>query len=224
MMSKYRLITLGFAAVMLASASAVSEAADAPRGPAYRPPPPAIPFFTWTGFYAGAHIGVGWSDGDGSGNSSGFVGGGQVVFNYQINQWVLGLEADIAGTTIGDSVSVAVPGAVVTGSGSLDWVSTLAPRIGYAFDRWLVYGKFGGAWAHGSGSVSVNGIQVVSVDQTVSGWVLGVGTEYALRDNWTAKIEYNMMDFGSDGPFADNKFHVFKAGLNYRFGGPGGLF
>jgi len=224
MMSKYRLITLGFAAVMLASASAVSEAADAPRGPAYRPPPPAIPFFTWTGFYAGAHIGVGWSDGDGSGNSSGFVGGGQVGFNYQINQWVLGLEADIAGTTIGDSVSVAVPGAVVTGSGSLDWVSTLAPRIGYAFDRWLVYGKFGGAWAHGSGSVSVNGIQVVSVDQTVSGWVLGVGTEYALRDNWTAKIEYNMMDFGSDGPFADNKFHVFKAGLNYRFGGPGGLF
>jgi outer membrane immunogenic protein len=224
MMSKYRLITLGFAAVMLASASAVSEAADAPRGPAYRPPPPPIPFFTWTGFYAGAHIGVGWSDGDGSGNSSGFVGGGQVGFNYQINQWVLGLEADIAGTTIGDSVSVAVPGAVVTGSGSLDWVSTLAPRIGYAFDRWLVYGKFGGAWAHGSGSVSVNGIQVVSVDQTVSGWVLGVGTEYALRDNWTAKIEYNMMDFGSDGPFADNKFHVFKAGLNYRFGGPGGLF
>jgi len=212
-MSKYRLITLGFAAVMLASASAVSEAADAPRGPAYRPPPPPIPFFTWTGFYAGAHIGVGWSDGD-----------GQVGFNYQINQWVLGLEADIAGTTIGDSVSVAVPGAVVTGSGSLDWVSTLAPRIGYAFDRWLVYGKFGGAWAHGSGSVSVNGIQVVSVDQTVSGWVLGVGTEYALRDNWTAKIEYNMMDFGSDGPFADNKFHVFKAGLNYRFGGPGGLF
>jgi len=224
MMSKYRLITLGFAAVMLASASAVFAAADAPRGPAYRPPPSPIPFFTWTGFYAGAHIGVGWSDGDGSGNSSGFVGGGQVGFNYQINQWVLGLEADIAGTTIGDSVSVAVPGAVVTGSGSLDWVSTLAPRIGYAFDRWLVYGKFGGAWAHGSGSVSVNGIQVVSVDQTVSGWVLGVGTEYALRDNWTAKIEYNMMDFGSDGPFADNKFHVFKAGLNYRFGGPGGLF
>ena len=223
-MGKYRLITLGLAAVMFASTSAVSEAADAPRGPAYRPPPPPIPFYNWTGFYAGAHLGVGWSDDDGGGNSSGFLGGGQVGFNYQINQWVLGLEADIAGTTIGDSVSVAVPGAVVTGSGSLDWVSTLAPRIGYAFDRWLVYGKFGGAWAHGSGSVSVNGIQVVSVDQTVSGWVLGVGTEYALRDNWTAKIEYNMMDFGSDGPFADNKFHVFKAGLNYRFGGPGGLF
>jgi outer membrane immunogenic protein len=215
-MSKYRLITLGLATVMLMAGSAMSEAADAPRGPAYRPPPPPIPFFTWTGFYAGAHVGVGWSDGDGG---SGFVGGGQVGFNYQINQWVVGLEADIAGTTIGDRVSVGVPGAVVTGSGSLDWVSTLAPRFGYAFDRWLVYGKFGGAWAHGSGSVTVNGLQVLSVDSTASGWVLGVGTEYALRDNWTAKIEYNMMDFGSDGPFADSKFHVFKAGLNYRFGG-----
>lgn len=224
-MSKYRLIMLGLAAAMLASASAVSEAADAPRGPAYRPPPPPIPYFSWTGFYAGAHIGVGWSDGDGSGNSSGFIGGGQVGFNYQINQWVVGVEADIAGTTIGDSVSVGIPGAgVVTGSGSLDWVSTLAPRLGYAFDRWLVYGKFGGAWAHGSGSVAINGVQVFSVDQTVSGWVLGVGTEYALQGNWTAKIEYNMMDFGSDGPFSDSKFHVFKAGLNYRFGGPGGLF
>jgi outer membrane immunogenic protein len=231
-MSKYRLITFGLAAVMLASVSAVSEAADAPRGPAYRPPPPPIPFFNWTGFYAGAHLGVGWSDDGGGGSSSGFLGGGQVGFNYQINQWVLGVEADIAGTTIKDSASATVvgPGAVLTGraDASLDWVSTLAPRLGYAFDRWLVYGKFGGAWAHASATASaaINGVVVgsASVDQTVSGWVLGVGTEYALRDNWTAKIEYNMMDFGSDSPFADNKFHVFKAGLNYRFGGPGGLF
>src|SRR6266849_10163179 len=230
-MSKYRLITLGLAAVMLASVSVVSEAADASRAPAYRPPPP-IPFYNWTGFYGGAHLGVGWSDDGGGGSSSGFLGGGRVGYNYQINQWVLGVEADIAGTTIKDSASATVvgPGAIVTGrvDASLDWVSTLAPRFGYAFDRWLVYGKFGGAWAHASAtaSVGVNGIGLgsVSVDKTVSGWVLGVGTEYALRDNWTAKIEYNMMDFGSDSPSADNKFHVFKAGLNYRFGGPGGLF
>jgi opacity protein-like surface antigen len=54
--------------------------------------------------------------------------------------------------------------------------------------------------------------------------MLGVGTEYALWNNWSAKVEYNMMDFGNDSPFADNKFHVFKAGINYRFGGPGGVF
>ncbi|SRR6266566_1458725 len=225
-----KLIKLGFAAAMLLSASALSEAADAPRGPAYRPPPPPIPYFNWTGFYAGAHVGVGWFDSDGGGSSSGFLGGGQVGFNYQINQWVLGVEADFAGTTIGGSGGATVTGPGLPtisafGSGGLDWVSTLAPRFGYAVDRWLVYGKFGGAWAHGSGSatITVNGVPVnsISTESTASGWVLGVGTEYALRDNWTAKIEYNMMDFGGDG---DGKFHVFKAGINYRFGGPGGLF
>jgi outer membrane immunogenic protein len=227
-MSTCKLIKLGLAATMLLAASAVSEAADAQRGPAYRPPPPPpIPYFTWTGFYAGVHAGVGWFD---DGGGSGFVGGGQVGYNYQINQWVLGVEGDFAGTTIGGSGSATVTGPglpVISGfaSGGLDWVSTLAPRVGYAFDRWLVYGKFGGAWAHGSGSgtVTVNGVPVaaVSASSTASGWVLGVGTEYALQGNWTAKVEYNMMDFGGDG---DGKFHVFKAGVNYRFGGPGGLF
>ena len=51
--------------------------------------------------------------------------------------------------------------------------------------------------------------------------MLGIGAEYALWDNWTAKIEYNMMDFGNGGLFADNKFNILKAGINYRFGVPG---
>jgi outer membrane immunogenic protein len=227
-MRKYGLIKLGLAAVMLTSVAAASEAADVSVGPAY-PPPPLIPFvYNWTGFYAGAHAGVGWSDGDNSG-SAGFVGGGQAGFNYQINQWVVGIEGDIAGTTIKDSVSATVvgPGAVITGNAeaSLDWVATLAPRVGYAFNNWLVYGKVGGAWAHASGTASagINGTQLtsVSVDESVSGWMFGIGAEYALSNNWTAKIEYNMMDFGNSGPFADNTFNVLKAGVNYRFGGPG---
>lgn len=227
-MRKYGLIKLGLAAVMLTSASAASEGADVSGRPAYPPSASPIPFvYNWTGFYAGAHAGVGWSDGD-----SGFIGGGQVGFNYQINQWVLGVEGDLAGTTIKDSVSATVvgPGAVTTGSAeaSLDWVSTLAPRIGYAFNNWLVYGKVGGAWAHASGTANaaINGMQVasISVDETVSGWMLGIGAEYALSDNWTAKIEYNMMDFGNSGPFTDNKFNILKAGINYRFGAPGWRF
>src|SRR5262249_28160203 len=141
-------------------------------------------------------------------------------------------EGDLAGTTIKDSVNATVvgPGAVITGNAeaSLDWVSTLAPRVGYAFNNWLVYGKVGGAWAHGSGTATtaINGMQVgsISVDETVSGWMLGIGAEYALWDNWTAKIEYNMMDFGNGGPFADNKFNILKAGINYRFGGAGWRF
>jgi len=228
-MSKWRFIDVSLAAVMLVSMSAVSEAADVGRGPAYRPPPPALPLiYNWTGFYVGGHLGVGWADG----GSSGVLGGGQVGFNYQINpQWVFGVEADIAGTTIKDTVnaSFVFPGAIATTSAtaSLDWVSTLAGRVGYAFDRWLVYGKVGSAWAHASASISssvimpgVGGIGVGgTINQTVSGLVLGVGTEYALWGNLSGKIEYNVMDFGDNNPFADNKFQVFKAGLNYRFSG-----
>src|SRR5215475_6884509 len=97
------LIRPGLAAVMLLAVSAVSDAADAVRGPVYRGPPPPVPlFYNWTGLYVGGHLGVGWADGGGSG----FLGGGQVGYNYQISpQWVLGVEADIAGTTIKDSVS-----------------------------------------------------------------------------------------------------------------------
>jgi len=228
-MSTCKLIKLGLTAAVLLSLSAVSDAADAVRPPAYRAPPPPVPlFYNWTGFYAGGHLGVGWDDGNG-----GFLGGGQVGFNYQINpQWVLGVEADIAGTTIKDSVNAAVvgPGAVLTANATanLDWVSTFAARFGYAFDRWMVYGKVGGAWAHASATVTagINGMTFgsVSVDQTASGFLLGVGTEYALGNNWSAKLEYNMLDFGNDNPFADTTFHIFKAGINYRFGGPGGLF
>ena len=84
-MGKYGLIKLGLAAVVLTSASAASEGADVSGGPAYPPPPPPIPFvYNWAGFYAGAHVGVGWSDGDGSG-SSGFIGGGQIGFTRSIN-------------------------------------------------------------------------------------------------------------------------------------------
>jgi outer membrane immunogenic protein len=211
MMSRYRLITLGLAAVMLASVSAVSEAADAGRPPAYRPPPPPIPYFTWTGFYAGAHVGPGGFDGGGGG----LVGGGQVGYNFQINpQWVLGVEGEFSGTTIGSSVS----GGGLSVRAGIDWVSTLAPRVGYAFDRWLIYGKAGGAWIHGSADISAVGIGSISFNGTTSGWMVGVGAEYALRGNWTVKGEFDTMDFGGG-----SNFNVFKAGLNYRFGGPGGF-
>jgi outer membrane immunogenic protein len=223
-MRKYGLIKLGLAAVMFISASAASKGADGLGGP--YAPPPLIPFvYNWTGFYAGAHAGGGWSDGDGSG-SGGFIGGGQVGFNYQIYQWVLGIEGDFAGTTIQNSVNATVvgPGAVLTGNAEarLDWVATIAPRIGYTFNNWLVYGKVGGAWAHASGTASagINGMQLVSVSvsETDSGWMFGIGAEYALSGNWTAKVEYNMMDFGNSGSFANNTFSVLKAGVNYRFG------
>jgi outer membrane immunogenic protein len=144
------------------------------------------------------------------------VGGGQVGYNYQINQWLLGVEGEFSGTTIGSSVNVEGVGSAHAG---IDWVSTLAPRVGYAFDRWLVYGKAGGAWINASAGVDGAGFGSISANGTTSGWMVGIGAEYALRDNWTAKVEFDTMDFGG----GSNNFNVLKAGVNYRFG-PGGPF
>lgn len=205
---KLVLVTTALSSGMLVSATAVSGAADAPPRVYRQPPPP--PYFLWSGFYVGAHLGVGWGD-----NDAGFIGGGQVGYNYQINNWVLGLEGDVSGTTIKDSTNVNFGGfGSINATASLDWIATLTPRIGYAFDRWLVYGKAGGAWAHASGSVTGFGLSV-SADSTVSGAVFGVGAEYALSNNWTAKVELNAFDFGN----GTGDFQTLKAGVNYRFGG-----
>jgi outer membrane immunogenic protein len=213
-----RFTKVSFVALVLAAAPALAEAAD-PRLPAYRAP--AVPYYDWSGFYLGAHAGLGWSDGE-----SGVIGGGQVGFNYQVGQWVLGVEGEFAGTSINESATVVFPGVgVASAEASLDWISTLAFRAGWAADRWLVYGKFGAAWvgwsAEGAGAIFGGPAVSVSIDDTASGWVFGLGTEYAFNGNWSAKLEYNMLDFGSDFG-TDATLHVFKAGVNYRFGyGPG---
>ena len=167
--------------------------------------------YDWTGFYVGGHVGGGWTGGDNG--QSGFIGGGQVGFNYQVGQWVFGVEGQISATSIKESFNFGM----IHAESRLDWVSTFAGRAGYAFDRWLVYGKLGAAWAHGSGNVSIGGFPgvngfVFSGSSTVSGWMLGVGTEYALRDNWSVKVEYNRMEFDP------GTINLVKAGVNYRFG------
>src|SRR5260370_34487175 len=95
-MSKYKLITFGFAAGMLTAGAAVSEAADAPRGPAYRPPPPPL-VYNWTGLYVGAHAGGGCADLGVGDTGSGFIGGGEGRYNYHINPpWVVGVGDDVS--------------------------------------------------------------------------------------------------------------------------------
>jgi outer membrane immunogenic protein len=227
-MGRYRFLKIRLFATVaaaLVSAPIVAAAADAVPVSRYQAAPIIPAFYNWSGFYLGGHIGVGWA-----GGGAGFLGGGQAGFNYQIGQWVLGVEAQASATSIKDTASatfVFTPGFAV-GSASaeahLDWISTLAARVGWAFDRWLVYGKLGGAWAHVSveaaaGITSIAGTVGVTAfaDKTSSGWMLGFGTEYALGNNWTAKVEYDMIDFGNDF-VADNKVHLVKTGVNYRFG------
>ena len=217
----YQFLKISLVAAALVAPPVVAQAAD-PRPPVYRAAP-AVPYYDWSGFYVGAHAGFGSTDGE-----SGVLGGGQVGFNQQVGQWVLGIEGTFSGTSISESARIVVPGVgVATADANLDWITTVAFRAGWAFDRWLVYGKFGAAWASVSADATATVIGgptvAVSLDDTVSGWVFGVGTEYAFLNNWSAKFEYNMLDFNNDLG-NDGTVHVFKAGLNYRFTfGPGGF-
>jgi outer membrane immunogenic protein len=221
-----KLMRLAFATatlspVFLASESVVSEAAEAPPPSAYQAPPPL--FYNWTGLYVGVHVGGGWADLDVGDTGSGFIGGGQVGYNYQINQWVWGLEAEISGSGIKNNLATfGTPFGPITADFNWNSLTTLTPRFGYAFDNWLVYGKVGGAWADVSASVSGPFGFGSSAGGTASGWVAGIGAEYTFRNNWSAKVEYNFFDFGSDsGAFITGNsvtLQTVKAGVNYRFG------
>jgi outer membrane immunogenic protein len=211
---------LALALVVASVAVSPLRAADLP--PASPPPPPAAympaaPAFTWTGAYVGLNGGYGWSYwSDGLGDSftgNGFLAGGQVGFNYQVNQLVLGVDADFdwANVKWGTSASVAgtvfgVP--VATGGNATnkeEFLSTFGARFGWAGDRLLVYGKAGGAWAREdwnlAASATVGGVAVSGTGSNAFnrlGWMLGAGVEYAVVDNVTVRAEYDFVDFGTD--------------------------
>src|SRR2546421_919176 len=85
--------------------SGAALAADIAR-PVYKAPPAGVlpVAYDWTGFYVGGHVGYGWAEKDWrdafglnvSNKTNGFLGGGQVGFNYQIGQFVLGAEGDFS--------------------------------------------------------------------------------------------------------------------------------
>src|SRR5262245_6841061 len=142
-------------------------------------------------------------------------------------------EADIAWTDIkGTSPCILVFGC----STNHDWISTVSGRFGVTYDRALFYVKGGVAWAQTTYSASLNLGPIAnfttSVDDTRVGALFGTGIEYAFTPNWSAKIEYNYIDFGDRdyifplvfGPVTVNagttiheRLHTVKAGLNYRF-------
>lgn len=218
--------------------SGAAAAADMGR-PVYKAPPAGVmapTVYDWTGFYVGGHVGYGWSTrnwNDSSGlfnvshDADGFLGGGQVGFNYQIGQFVLGVEGDMSWSGISGSSNVGAVGF----NTDVDWTATLTGRAGIAFDRWLVYGKGGVAWAADKYSTNFYSIPTIELSQTRTGWTAGAGVEYAFAQQWTAKLEYNYMDFGTDRvSFApgwatdiDQKIHTVKFGINYKFGVPGAL-
>lgn len=222
---------------------------------------PVAPAFSWTGFYIGAEAGYGWAKnsfsnsvdplnpgtlrvGDADYTLDGAMVGGQIGYNYQINNLVLGVEADAAWADISGSGSYfdGVANTCIQSndpcSSKVKALGTITGRLGYAFDHLLVYAKGGAAWAtfsHTAGNTET--LQPVfsysdTTDSTRWGWTVGGGVEYAFTNNWSAKVEYNYADFGSSdvtfnftpatfiNPYkanVDQSLQVVKAGVNYRF-------
>ncbi len=218
-----RRFTLALAAATVALGVTAASAADLGQRPVYKAQPAPIAIYNWSGFYIGGHAGYAWGREEvqdnitgvtGKTDPSGFLAGAQVGYNWQVSQWVFGIEGDWSWTNAdGDA---AIPGAIVTSEHN--WYSTLTGRVGYAVDNWLWYLKGGAAWAETDYSIAGLG-----VSETRNGWTIGGGLEYGLTPNWSAKLEYNYLDFGKDsiaapiGVQADTQVHLFKAGLNYRF-------
>jgi outer membrane immunogenic protein len=217
------LLAAGVSALALLSV-APAFAADLParmvtKAPAY------VQVYNWTGFYVGVHAGYGWADTDflGSSNQDGFFGGAQIGYNWQApgSNWVFGLELDSAWASLeGDTSVVAGLGTV---SSEVDYLGSFRGRIGYSWDRTLLYVTGGLGWAHNEVSTSLAG----SASNTHFGYTLGAGVEYAFSGPWSVKAEYLYYGLGGESYGAaaglndvDLNIHTVKLGLNYRFGAP----
>lgn len=197
--------------------------------------------YDWTGFYVGGHFGYG-DAGFGLGtnplpqqggllphSATGFSGGYQLGYNRQFaNRVVLGIEADATFTAPTDGPALGrSPAPFHT---TIDYVGTVRGRIGYAFDRFMPYVTGGVAWGHTHINVNdADGVALLfPVGHYQAGWTAGLGLEYAVSGNWTAKAEYEYVDlsrktydltgFGLGSINVDPRIHLFKLGLNYQFG------
>ena len=196
------------AVVSIAAAGAVFAADIPPAPPPVRAPAvylPAPPVYNWGGLYFGLNAGGAWVDQPGpsftnattgapigttssAANSTGFAGGGQIGFNYQINQLVLGAEVDADylsnKTTLNGSEIIGGNPSTFTHTYQLDLLSTVRGRVGLAVDRALFYGTAGLAMGGFKATRTENACVAGSCPGTS---VPGTNETYnKLRLGWTA--------------------------------------
>lgn len=224
----------------------------------------------WTGVYVGAQAGVGYgrdrigfvgaADPPVGVHTAGILGGGQIGYNYQFaNKWVVGVEGDASGANIhGGQTCGGTTGLSAFGfpggfspffmacNSKLNWLASATGRLGYAWERSLLFVKGGAGFTNEN--VTVNcvvgpaafvvgavrgcnnqaGAVLTSIGTSANraGWTLGFGSEFAFDDHWSAKAEYDYYGFGSRTALASDgtttlssktNVQVTKIGLNYRF-------
>ena len=234
-----------------------ADAADLPL----KAPAAANAVFSWTGFYIGGHFGYAAGRTDWSATDAGaaapalagsfdlfntfdaFKGTGSYIFGMQTgynyvlpSHWLIGFEADAsAPNTLAGSQTFTTPAdGQATYNDTVLNFGTARARIGYDFNRFLVYGTGGLAWSYDrlQRTQLAGGIVAAGATETAFlwrwGWAAGAGVEFPVAPNWTAKVEYLATGFG-DGKktfpaagqsFDDSDLSVqsLRVGVNYQLG------
>jgi outer membrane immunogenic protein len=228
------------ATAIAALATLLATSAFAADMPVKAPPPTPIPVMSWTGFYVGGNVGGVWENDPGNTNwfeanspptltntpqsnsvsSSSVIGGIQGGYNWQINRWVAGVEADwdwtrtkytFCRTTYIFGLPCADNGSgFLTMSGDADWLASVRGRLGFLLgNNLLVYGTAGGALGKTDTSINANclhagcGFSITLLNTTANfsntkgGWVAGGGLEWMLAPQWFLRAEYLHTDLGS---------------------------
>ena len=232
--------------VLLASVGAVALAGTAFAAdlPTRAPPPvyvPPVPIFTWTGIYVGGDIGYAWGTlnanaGDSLGDfrtfstsDNGVIGGGHVGYNLELNQWVIGLEGDVDGSSLRktESGAIVIPALFNQGgffngiipatvSGNLDIQGSIRGRLGYAWDRVLLFATGGVAFGGFNASIDTP-FGYAQRSNTRVGWTVGGGLEYAVTNNWSLRAEYRYTKYGNNTVYASNAFGAIGGFANAKF-------
>jgi outer membrane immunogenic protein len=179
----------------------------------------------WGGFYVGALIGYGFGEGTDLTDFDvfpklkprGWLGGGEIGWNYQFCNWVVGIEADIVATDIRESVFFSEE--------ATRYLGTVRARLGYDWCDNLIY--LTGGFAYGRTKYAALNNNIASTTKTRTGWTIGAGFERMFGCHWSAKVEYLYYqlhkfnaDYNFDGPLRINwktTAHTVRLGVNYHF-------
>jgi outer membrane immunogenic protein len=213
--------------MLLASAAGVAvsplaQAADLPtkvRAPVAAP----VVVDSWAGFYIGGHVGGGAVRNSLFGddyNTTTFIGGGQIGYNFQTGGLVWGIEAD--GSWLSGKKETHESGG--TYGTHFPWLATVRGRLGVAFGNSMAYVTGGVAFTKIKASFVECSDCQGSYSKTKTGWVLGGGVEHMLTRNWTIGAELLLVDFGTNDLSGNgktvrvsNSAIVGRLKVNYKF-------
>ena len=240
-MKKLLLATSALVVIAIAHPTRAADQSATPHLPTKAPIVPAAPITNWTGCYIGVHAGGGTQtdtftpNGNrvftAGGNGVGGLAGGHAGCDAQFGVVVLGVEGDAAWANLRDkSTNNLVSNDVVEATAENRWNADVALRAGVAIDRALIYGKAGAAW--GGFDLSLSPSTTGNTSTTLAGLLLGAGIEYAFAPHWSARLEYDHVDYasrwqtelfrvgaGSVDPIpVSAAANVVTLGVSYRFG------